>query len=244
MDLRAMSTERLGGVTARLLAAAAVLVAIGLGLVARIMWQQTGQAFGEDGTPTDLGMDLATRITLMVFETGYRPLAMQALLASVLLAAAVAAFHRKGASARSGSLRWEVLGAGVVVLVAVVVLFLAHLYVLTADDSASRASGYLGPQSVTPLLLANVSILTAALGVMAVATLWWLGSGPVPDDADESADEVEDEDEDEDEDSGDADGTGPVGWSRSAGEVRDDPRVDAPVDYSRDWSPEDFLPPR
>ncbi|KGN36042.1 hypothetical protein N798_01060 [Knoellia flava TL1] len=241
MDLRAMSTERLVGVTARLLAAAAVLVAIGLGLVARIMWQQTGQSFGEDGTPTDLGMDLATRITLMVFETGYRPLPMQALLASVLLAAAVAAFHRKAASARLGSLRWEVLGAGVVVLVAVVVLFLAHLYVLTADDSASRASGYLGPQSVTPLLLGNVSILIAALGVMAVATLWWLRSGPLPDDADESADEVEDEDEDED--SGDGDDTGPVGSSRSAREVRDDPGIDAPVDYSRDWSPEDFRPP-
>lgn len=238
MDLRAMSTERLVGVTARLLAAAAVLVAIGLGLVARNMWQQTGQSFGEDGTPTDLGMDLATRITLMVFETGYRPLAMQALLASVLLAAAVAAFHRKAGSARSGSLRWEVLGAGVVVLVAVVVLFLAHLYVLTADDSASRASGYLGPQSVTPLLLGNVSILIAALGVMAVATQWWLRSGPVPDDANESADEVKDED------SGDGDDTGPVGWSGSAREVRDDPGIDAPVDYSRDWSPEDFLPPR
>ena len=244
MTVRGMSTERLLGVTARLLASAAVLVVVGLGMVVRLMWQQLGQTLGPDGTPSDAGMDLASRVTIMVFETGYRPVGVQLLLASVLLAAAVGFLHAGAATSLSRSIRWEVLGAGVVVLVAVVGVVLAHLYVVTADDAVTaRANGYIGPQPMTELVLGNLSVCAASLALLAGAALWWMRSGQAPDDAVEEPAGEDATSEDAISEDGTVEDADPGEVPRGASRVRDDSMDGAPVDYSRDWSPEDFRPP-
>lgn len=242
MNVRQMATERLLVVSTRLLAAASVLTTVALAVNTWLGWQQIGQSYGPDGTPTAGEMSFTTKVSMAVFESSFRPAGLQLVLAGMLLAGAVAALHRHPSGSRAGSLRWEVLGAGLVALVVVIVLLLAHLFVIAAPAGGDDdPSWFVGPQSIEQVALANLMTLGAALVVLVVVALFWLRLGTVPDDAVDSADSA-------DEEVGEAEsGFAP---DREAPEaVRRPHSVDAmsgePMkDYSRDWSPEDFLPPR
>jgi len=231
MDLRAMPTERLLGVTARLLAAAAVLVVVGLGLVTWSGWRQIGRSYGPDGTSTVGDMPFSARVAIAVFESSFRTAGLQLTVASVLVAGAVLALHLHPNRPQIGSLRWEVLAAGAVDLVLVVVFVIAHVFVLTAPESVDGdVSNFIGLQPMTEAALINLLPLGAAMLALVAAALGWVGLGPATD--------VEELDEDADPEDAE-----PVDTSPDAPEDRSEDTV-GPVDYSRDWSPEDFRPPR
>lgn len=239
MGLRSMSTERLVGVSTRLLAGASVLSAVGLGLVIRFAWQQAGQSYGPDGTPSDSSLPFAQQLTLVVFDLNYRQLGVQMLLACALVGAAVAALHRNRSWEEVRRLRWEVLGAGLLSLALVVVLVLAHLYVMTAPDAAFAAGGYIGPQPVTEMILGNLITLGAALLVLTAAALWWLR-------LEAGADGTDDDSVDDDPDGSveqEAAESQPTPTQVSL-DSSDSPDGGAAEDYQHDWSPEDFRPPR
>lgn len=236
MDLRSMSTERLLGVTARLMSAAAVLVVVGLGLVTRSGWKQVGLSYGSDA-PIDGEIPFTARVAIAVFESGFRPAALQLTVAAVLVAGAVATLQFHPDRPRIGSPRWEVLGAGCVVLVAVVVFVSAHVFVVAAPESIDgEVSNYIGLQPMTEAAVTNLMPMTAALLVLAVGALWWVRLGRTT-----NVEKPEDDTAPDDTTSDDGEF---VDMSRGAHETRDDARGAAAVDHSRDWSPEDFRPPR
>lgn len=241
MDLRAMSTKRLLGVTARLLAAAALLVAIGQGLVSWTSWRQTGLSLDEQGVSTGGEMPFSAKVAIAVFESSFRPAGLQLTVAAVLVAGAVVALQFHPHRPRIGSQRWEVLAAGSVVLALVLVFVTAHVFVITAPASVDGdVSAYIGLQPMTEAALVNLLPLSASLLTLVVAALWWVRLGR-PADGEEPDDDADHEDvDDEDADTEDAD------MAQVTRDARDDPGtpVGGHVDYSRDWSPEDFRPPR
>ena len=236
MGVRAMSTERLLGVTVRLLSAAAVLVVVGLILVTRSGWQQVGLSYGSDG-PIDGEIPFTARVAIAVFESSFRPAALQLMVAAVLVAGAVVSLQFHPDRPRIGSLRWEVLGAGCVVLVTAVVFVSAHVFVVAAPESIDgEVSNYIGLQRMSEAAVTNLLPMTAALLALVVSALWWVRSGRATD--------VEEPEEDTAPDDPTPDDGESVDMSRGAHEPRDDARGAAAVDHSRDWSPEDFRPPR
>lgn len=180
------STERLLGVSARLLAGASVLTTIGVGLTLRMAWNQVGQNYGPDGLVEDSAVPFAQRLTMVMFDLSYRQNGAQLLLATALVGAAVVVLHRNGTWARGRRVRWEVLAAGVVVAVPVAGLLLANLYVLTpSDDANGGLPEYMGPQPTLEPILGNLPPLAAAALVLTAAGLWWLRVESVPVDTDE-----------------------------------------------------------
>lgn len=248
MDLREMATDRLVSVSARLLAVGSVLTTVGLGLTTWAGWQQIGQSYGPDGTPTTGNVDFADRVSIAIFQSSFGPGGVQLSLAAVLLTGAVLALHLHPTRSRLRSLRWEVLGAGVVTLIPTVVLVLGNLYVVTAPaDGDGDGSEFVGPQPMTEVALNNLTTLTAALLVLVIAGLWWLRLGTAPDEVGD--DEVEDTEPPVEPENEDDDESGPGALVA----VQRSPHPDHPAhsafdeparDYSRDWSPEDFRPPR
>lgn len=244
MDLRGMSTERLLGVTARLLAASAVLVVVGLALVTWSGWRQIGQSYGPDGTPPTGEMPLSARVAIAVFESSFRPAGLQLTVAAVLVAGAVVALQLHPGRPHLGSLRWEVLGAGSAVLFVAVVFVSAHAFVITAPDSVDGdVSNYIGLQPMTEAALINLLPMGAALLTLVAAALWWRTLGRATDD-DVEEESTDEDDPSEDDTSEDAEDAEPVHERRRTPVARDASTGAPAVDYSRDWSPEDFRPPR
>jgi hypothetical protein len=248
MGVRTMSTERLIRVSTRLLAGASLLTMLGLGLTLWYVWRQMGQAYGPDGTAGPVDAPFSQRLTMLTFEASYRTWGVQLLLASALVAAALVALHRLPSS-RVGSMVWEVLAAGVLALLLAVALTVPNIYVLTAPEGTiGDAAAALGPAPLGELALSNLSVLGASLLLLTAAALWWWRLGAEPNEGPERHEDAEDlGDSHDNEDSGDTDDhvhptSDSVPTRAAATEARP---VDEPVkDYSRDWSPEDFLPPR
>lgn len=246
----AKSTERLLGVSARLLAVASVLSSIGLGLAIRQAWQQAGQNFGPDGTTAGVGVPFDHRLTSLMYDLSYRQVGIPLLLSSALVGAAVLALHRNPSWARVRLVRWEVLGSGFMTLVVVLGLALANLYVMTApDDAAEEVADIMGPQPLSELTLSNVTTLVASLLTLAVAGLWWLRLEPVAeDDPDHSDDDPADEPADEPGDDLDASDEQETAESlpvppRAPRDSSDPLGNGAAMGYPQDWSPEDFRRP-
>jgi len=243
MGVREMATDRLVSVTARLLTAASLLTTVGIGFTTWTAWQQTGQSYGPDGSPIAAVLPFTTKLSMAVFESSFRPGGLQLLLAAVLLAGSVVALHLHPTRTRVRSLRWEVLGAGVVALVLVTVFLLANVFVLTAPASGEGEENWFGPQPISHVAWANLAILTATLLLLVVAALWWLRVAPAADaETQDEDDDDDDDDDDEDESAFASDQDSP---EAARGVHADGGRSSEPVkDYSRDWSPEDFRPPR
>ncbi|WP_353951395.1 hypothetical protein V6K52_17435 [Knoellia sp. S7-12] len=246
------STERLFGVSARLLAGASVLTTFGLGLALRMSWQQTNQNYGPDGQIEGGGVPFAQHLTMVMFDLGYRQIGVQLLLAAALVGAAVVVLHRNGSWAQVRLVRWEVLGAGLVTLVPVVGLILANLYVLTPSDDVTRGmADYMGPQPMTELILGNLPILVASVLTLTAAGLWWLrlepvADGTVDDPADDPAEEPDDDIDAAAEQEAveqEAAVSRPVP-ARTPLDSSDNLGNGAAMGYPQDWSPEDFRPPR
>ena len=72
MRVRSMSAERFFDLSARLLAGAAVLTALGLGLVVRFAWKQAAQSYGPDGTATDLAVPFRDHLAMVMLDFSYR----------------------------------------------------------------------------------------------------------------------------------------------------------------------------
>lgn len=254
-----MSTERALGLSARLLAGASALTVVGLAVGLWSAWRQTGQFSGVDGTVSDSGLPFSAHLGLFVFDLHYRQLGAQLMLTCALLAAAVLALHQIPSWNQVRRLRWEVLGAGIVALGAVMGLVLAHLAVLTSsDDAAGDMTDFMGPQPLTELSLSNLLTLAASLLILGVTTLWWLRLGASAD-----GDDVDGADVDGAEDDGDTGvGDDPVhtatavdvvpethaqsltAGSRTMRDASDTLGHGAAMGYPQDWSPEDFQPPR
>lgn len=247
MRVRSMSAERFFDLSARLLAGAAVLTALGLGLVVRFVWNQAGQSYGPDGTATEVPVRFATRVTMVMTDLTYRQIAVQLLLACALVAAAVVILHRNPAWDQVRRLRWEVLGAGLLVLIPVAGLAFANLYLLTDPVSEDDAAGWFGPQPLTDFLVGNLTVAGASLLVLTAATLGWLRLGPVVADIDDDSDEERDDDLDGTDDVDDAGEQRAAHPSRpptrSPRDARTQPASGGGEDYRHDWSPEDFRPP-
>jgi hypothetical protein len=250
------STERLWGLSARLLAVASVLNSVGLGLAIRLVWRQTTENYGPSGTFGDVGLPFSQRVTFMMFDLSYRQVGVQLLLSSALVGAAVLALHRNASWARVRLVRWEVAGAGVLTLAVVAGLALANLHVLTSPDGgAGGVDAFMGPQPLIELILGSLMPLLASLVALAVATLWWLRLEPAPDGGAEYTDDTVDADrgdtDDDDNDHDDNDDHGPsaeqaaVGPAPSALATAGSENADDGValGYPRDWSPEDFRRP-
>lgn len=245
------STERLFGVSARLLAGASVLTTIGVGLALRMSWQQAGQNYGPDGPVEGTGVPFDQRLTMVIFELNYRQLGLQLLLAAALVGAAVLVLHRHPSWAQVRLVRWEVLGAGVLALAFVVALIVGSLYVMTALDDAPD---FMGPQPLTELILGNLPTLVASLLTLTAAALWWLRLEPVTDGTDdgsddEAADDPADKPADEPRDDLDASVEQEAAVSRPVParaplDSSDNLGNGAAMGYPQDWSPEDFRPPR
>ncbi len=226
------STERLLGVSARLLAGASVLTTIGVGLALRMSWQQTGQNYGPDGQVEGTGLPFAQHLPIVMFDLGYRQIGAQLLLAAALVGAAVVVLHRDGSWAQVRLVRWEVLGAGLVTLAPVVGLVLANLYVLTpSDDATGGMPDYMGPQPMTELILGNLPTLVAAVLTLAAAGLWWLRLEPVTAATDNCIDDGTDgtDDPDASVDDRDASVEPEAAESRPA-------RAQTPLDLSENWA--------
>lgn len=237
MDVRHLTRGRLLGVTARLLTGASVLVVVGLALVIRSAWQQIAEVYGPDGTATSVDVPFAQRATMVVFESSYRLITVPLLVASVLVVGAAVALDRHPSREQVGRLRWEVMGAGSLVLVVAGGLALANLYVLTGPDGATGGpQDYIGPQPLTEPIVINLVMLGATLLLLTVAALWWWGPAPAP--------EVDVELADQEEEPVDEVHTGgrPTP-ARGVSDAHRTPVDEATADYSRDWSPEDFRPP-
>jgi hypothetical protein len=213
VQVRELPRDRLVGLSTRLLTGASVLVTVGLVLILRSAWQQYAQSLGPDGAPADGATSLALRATLLVLDSGYRPLGPQLLLASGLVGAAVVALHLHPSWEQVRRLRWEVLAAALLVLVVVVGLILGNGYVLTNPAlPGGDVATFTGQELPTELIAGNVATLCAALLVLTVAMLWWWRLAPAP--------VVDPEEPDEEE-----------------------PADETTTDWSREWSPEDFRPP-
>ncbi|MEO6019949.1 MAG: hypothetical protein ABIP45_06840 [Knoellia sp.] len=253
MRLRSMSTERLLGASARLLAAASVLTAAGLALNMWFGWEQTGQSYGEDGTATDVGLPFGQRVFLLLaFDLSYRQIGIQLLLASALVAAAVVVLHRNPSLSPLRSLRWEVLASGCVVFAPVVGLVVANLYFLIfPPDAGGDLANYIGPMPWTEMAIANLTTLGASLLTLTFSTLWWLrlGTEDDPVSTDDESDGHDDRDESTDAEEKVEQEAADDSWApthlpldRSAGV--DSLEGGAGENYQHDWSPEDFRPPR
>lgn len=240
------STERLFRVSARLLAGAAVLATTGVGLALRMSWQQTGHNYGPDGLVEGGGVPFAQRLTMVMFDLGYRQIGVQLLLAAALVGAAVLALHRIGSWAQVRLVRWEVLGAGLVTLAPVVGLVLANLWILLpSDDATGGVPDYMGPQPTTELILGNLPTLIAAVLTLAVAVLGWLRLEPVADGADDLADEPVDDPVDDPDTSVAQEATlSSPAPTQAPLDSSDNLGNGAAMGYPQDWSPEDFRPPR
>lgn len=252
MRVRSMSAERFVGTSARLLAGASVLTVIGVGLVIRSVWQQAGQSYSQDGIQTDVGAPFGARLAMAMFDFTYRALSTQLLLASALVAAAVVLLHRIPSWDRVRSLRWEVFGALLLVMVPVLGLVAAALYLLTSPSATEGVGAFLDATQLADSSLAFLSTLGASLLVLVAATLAWLRLGPVAeaveDESAEGSDELDAEPEDERDDTNGSGGqvaadrpSAPRGAPR---ESRARVTSASTEDYRNDWSPEDFLPPR
>lgn len=243
----AKSTERLLGVSARLLAVASVLSSIGLGLAIRQAWQQTGQSFGPDGATADFGVPFTHRLTMVMLDLSYRQVGTPLLLSSALVGAAVLALHRNPSWARVRLVRWEVLGAGILALAIAAGLVLVNLYVMASPDEATEDSAYyMGPQPLTELIIGNVPTLVASVLTLAVAGLWWLRLEPVADDDPDgdSDDDPADEPGDDLDASVEQETVASLPVPPQAARDSSDPLGNgAAMGYPQDWSPEDFRRP-
>lgn len=249
------STERLWGLSARLLAVASVLNSVGLGLAIRLVWRQTTENYGPSGTFEGGVLPFSQRLTVMMFDLSYRQVGVQLLLSSALVGAAVLALHRNASWAQVRLVRWEVLGAGVVTLAVVAGLILANVYVLMSPDGgAGGVDAFMGPQPLIELILASLTPLLAALVTLAMATLWWLRLEPAPDGSAEGTDDTVDPVLGDNDDDKHTDGDHDALAEQQATELPPPP-AQATVDlegvgsggamgYPQDWSPEDFQPPR
>lgn len=231
-----MTTERLNGVSIRLLLGAALLTLVGLALVLHHAWQQIGVSYTEDGSPlADSQMSVESRVRMLVWESSYRPIGFGLTAAAMLIAAAVVFLHHHPSWDHVRRLRHEVLGVGALVLVIDAALVLAHLFVLTAPGGApGTPDAAFGPPSMTEVILGNLAALLAPLLLLVGALLWWLRLGPPV--------TVESDDEQPDEASvRPDDGVPQPDTSAQRRTVPDDEPV---IDVSQDWSPEDFRRPR
>ncbi|KRE40857.1 hypothetical protein [Knoellia sp. Soil729] len=245
-----MSAERFVGTSARLLAGASVLTVIGVGLVIRSVWQQAGQSYSQDGIQTDVGAPFGARLAMAMFDFTYRALSTQLLLASALVAAAVVLLHRIPSWDRVRSLRWEVFGALLLVMVPVLVLVAAALYLLTSPSATEGVGAFLDARQLADSSLAFLSTLGASLLVLVAATLAWLRLGPLVDDIGDDSEEERDDGLDGLDDLHGTDEAGeqwavdrprpPTSFTRDA---RTQPASGGGEDYRDDWSPEDFRPP-
>ncbi|MFC7486074.1 hypothetical protein ACOCJ7_12545 [Knoellia sp. CPCC 206453] len=209
-------------------------------------WQQSGQNYGPDGQVDGTGVPFAQRLTLAMFDLGYRQIGLQLLLAAALVGAAVVVLHRNPSWAQVRLVRWEVLGAGLVALAPVVGLVLANLYVLTPSDDATRGlPDYMGPQPLTEPILGNLPTLLASVLTLTAAGLWWLRLEPVADGTDDPADDAADEPSDDLDASVEEEAAGSLPVPAQAPlDSSDNLGNGAAMGYPQDWSPEDFRPPR
>lgn len=250
MRVRSMSAERFFDLSARLLAGAAVLTALGLGLVVRFAWNQTAQSYGPDGTATDLAVPFRDHLAMVMLDFSYRQLGTQMLFASVLVGAAVALLHRHPSWNHAKRLRWEALAAGLLVLILDLGLAAANLDLLTSPRASDTAEAWFGAGQLTDQAVGNLATLGAALLVLVTAALGWLRLGPVVDDVGDDSDEERDDDLDDFDGTDDVDDAGeqravdrlrlPMSSPR---EARTQPASGGGEDYRHDWSPEDFRPP-
>lgn len=233
--MRAISEARLSTLTARLLAGASVLSLAGVGLVMRFAWTASAVTFGPEGEMTGEPPPFAERLPMVLLDLSYRQMGVPLVVTSLLAAAAVAILHRHPSRVVVRRLRWEVMVAGLLTLVVVVLFTLANLYVLAGPVPVSDQP--FGVPSPVEMTAGNLTTLTASLLTLTAATLWWVrlsadepdakGLGDDPEVlADEDATAVEPANEET-----------PRDRSHSV-----DDQISP--DYRRDWSPEDFRPPR
>lgn len=170
----------------------------------------------------------------------------------MLLACAVMALQLHPTPSRVRSLRWEVLAAGVVTLVPTVVLVLGNLYILTDPSDNDADEAIIGSPSMIDIVGNGLAIAVGALVVLVLAALWWVRLGTAPDVG--GADAV-DGDEESEVVSNHVDGEdgpehvpqtprSPAAANRSPDGPAHGTFGEPTRDYSRDWSPEDFRPPR
>jgi len=251
--LRSMPADRFFGISARLLAGASVLSVAGLWLVMSFMWRQSAQSFDPDGVATDIEMPFTDHLSLVMLDMNYRQLVMQLLFASAMAGAAVVLLHQIRSWERVRRLRWEVLGAGALVLVPAVALALANVYVMTSAGASDSSGGWFAPEQLVEQAFGAFAALGASLLVLVAAALGWLRlevSGNVTaDSVDAKAPEVPGDAEVTDENppetpcvcasgrSGDHMRRRKEGVSGSAG------ASGVAEDYRHDWSPEDFRRP-
>jgi hypothetical protein len=247
-----MSAERFVGTSARLLAGAAGLVVLGLGLVMRLVWQQTGPAFTSDGTPADGHVPFTDHLGMVMLDLGYRQLGSQLLCASALVGAAVALLHRIPSLEQARRLRWEVLAAGLLVLVLVMGLVAGNLHLATSLGAGEGLESWFDQAQLAGQSLAQLPALGASLLVLVAAALGWLRLAPATDimGGDAVGDEVEGDDGTERAGPDDTDAwDGRVEPDRphaASGPPRDSrERLASGVaeDFRHDWSPEDFQRP-
>lgn len=251
--VRSISEARLFTLTVRLLVGASVVSLIGFVLVMRFSWESFSVDYGVVVTVSTETPALLQRLTTVMLDLSYRQVATALVVSSGLAAVAVATLHRHPSREAVRRLRWEVLIAVALTLVAVVLFGLANLYVLTSPAPVSDQQ--FGPPSPLHVTAGNLTTLTASLLIVVVTILWWLRLGSVPDDA---ANEVEADDADSDTgDTGDSEtegvretsveqeaGVAPPVPARTSRDASDNLGHGAAMGYPQDWSPEDFLPPR
>lgn len=235
-----ISEKQLSTLTTRLLAGASVLNLVGVGLVMRSVWEAAAVTFGSEGEATTGYPALAERLSIVLQDLSYRQVGLPLVVSSGLAAAAVATLH--GHPSREGTrrLRWEVMVAGLLTLVVVVLFALVNLYVLAGPTTASDQP--FGPSSPAELAAGNLTTLAASLLTLTAATLWWMRlTADEPDVERDSGDPEASEDEALDDQDVPAVESAEQEPSRHRASRVDDQST---PDYRRDWSPEDFLPPR
>ena len=244
VPVRAISEVRVSTLTAHLLAGASALSLVGVGLVMRSAWEAAAVVYGPSGEASTGSPALSQRLPMVLQDLSYRQVGIPLVVSSALAAAAVASLHRHPSWKQVRRLRWEVMVAGLLTLVVVVLFALANLYVLTGPAQVSDQP--FGPPSPAELTAGNLTTLTASLLILTAATLWWLRLEPGPDGSDDSTDDATDAEPAADDDREvsveqeavnlPAPVQAPPGSADSTGD-------EAARDYSRDWSPEDFRRP-
>ncbi|MEO7267779.1 MAG: hypothetical protein ABIW49_01040 [Knoellia sp.] len=218
----------------------------------RLAWRQTAQNYGPDGAVDFGGMPFAPRLILTMLDLSYRQVGVQLLLSSALVGAAVLVLHHDPSWAKVRRVRWEVLGAGILNLVAVVGLILANLYVMTAPRGAAGGlEDFIGQQPLTGVTLVSLAPLLASVFTLAVVALWWLRLEPATVGSDDSPDDVSDAEalddvggDDRDESVEQAPAVSPPVPAQAPLDPSDSLGNGAALGYPQDWSPEDFQPPR
>ncbi|EAP98435.1 hypothetical protein JNB_15763 [Janibacter sp. HTCC2649] len=241
-----MSEARLSTLTTRLLAGASVLSLVGVGLVMRFAWDSAAVVYGPQGETSTGSPALEQRLQMVLQDLSYRQVGIPLVVSSALAAAAVATLHRHPSPAQVRRLRWEVLGAGLLTLVVVVLFALANLYVLAGP--APMSDQPFGPPSPFELTAGNLTALAASLLILTAATLWWLRLEPAADGTDDAAndatnDEPGDDVRDDREVSVEQEAVSVPAPVQASPGSSDSTGHEGAKDYSRDWSPEDFRRP-